>query len=167
MRRAGFTLSETVVAMALFAAAATTLCQAALNAREGLARLNRRDAPHVRINWVRDDLLAITDRETLEEGGEMEFPLHVRKKGSEDGEPEEEDGDPVRVRWEAEIAPTPLLDVHQLTIKLTFERGEQMLEPQEAAYYVYRPGWYEDDGRKDMMTEKRDEWERRQLSRGI
>ncbi|VGO14264.1 hypothetical protein PDESU_02823 [Pontiella desulfatans] len=168
MRRAGFTLPETVVAMSLFAAAAAALCQAAINARHGLLRLERKDAAHLRIEWLRDDILSITDRATLEEGGEMVFPQHIRKNPKEDEEGDGDAKDDVRAQWEVEIFPTPLLDVHQLVITLSVEQGEEMKEPQVASYYVYRPGWYEEeDGRGSLMTDKQDAWDREQMGKGL
>lgn len=165
MRRAGFTLVETVVAMSLFAAAAIALCQAALNARNGLMRLDQRESSELRVDWVRDDILAITNRKTLEEGGEMEFPQQVRKTPKEG---EEAPAEAVRARWEVEILPTSILDVHQMTITLALEQGEEMAEPLVGSYYVYRPGWYEEaDGRDKLLTDKKEAWERLQTSRGL
>ena len=167
MKRAGFTLAETVVAMSLFAVAAVALCQAAINARHGLMRLEHREAGYMRIDWVRDDILAITDRNKLEEGGEMVFPQHVRKT-PKDGDEEDAPGDTIQASWEVEILPTSVLDVHQLNIELTMEQGEEISEPQTASYYVYRPGWYEDgDGRGSLLAEKQEAWERLQESRGL
>ncbi len=167
MKRTGFTLVETVVAMSLFAMAAVALCQTAINARHGLMRLNHKEAGYMRIDWVRDDILAITDRKTLEEGGEMVFPKHVRKTPKE-GDEEDAPSDTIRASWEVEILPTSVLDVHQLNIELTMEQGEEMSEPQVASYYVYRPGWYEDsDSRGSLLEEKQDAWERLQLSKGL
>jgi prepilin-type N-terminal cleavage/methylation domain-containing protein len=168
MRKAGFTLAETVVAMSLFALAATVLCQAALNARLGLQRLDEHGSPQFKLDWIRDDILAIANRKTLEEGGEMVFPQHVRKKPREGDEEAGLAGETITARWEAEIFPTPVLDVHQLNITVELEQGEEMAEPLTGSYYVYRPGWYEDaDGRDSLQTEKQDEWERRKLNRGI
>ncbi len=167
MRRAGFTLPETVVALSLFAAAAVVLCQAAINARMGLARLDQQDAWHLRVDWVRDDILTITSRETLEQGGEIELAPHVRKKPKDEEDAGEGDREAIRVKWEVEIAPTRLMDVHLLTLNLVFEQGEELKEPLSASYYVYRPGWYEGDARQSLLAAKEDEWERRQLERGL
>lgn len=167
MNRQGFTLPETVVAMSLFAVAAVALCQAAVNARNGLMRLEHKDAGHLRIEWIRDDILAITDRATLEEGGEMVFPRHVRKT-QKDGEEEEIVDNDITASWEVEIFPTGLLDVHMLEITMTIEDGDELGEPQVESYFVYRPGWYEEgDGRNSLVTEKEQEWERQQMLRGM
>lgn len=168
MRRAGFTLVETVVALSLFAAAAVALCQAAVNARNGLMRLDEREASYLRIDWVRDDILAITNRKTLEEGGEMEFPQQVRKQAKEGSEGEDVPGESVRARWDVEILPTSIMDVHQLTITLSLEQGDELSEPLVGSYYVYRPGWYEAaDDRGKLLADKQDAWERLQTSKGL
>ena len=80
MRRAGFTLPETIVAMSLFALAATALCQAAIHAHLGLMRLEQKGEAHLKFDWVREEILTITDRAVIEEGGELVFPRHVRNK---------------------------------------------------------------------------------------
>lgn len=169
MRRDGFTLPETVVAMSLFAAAAVALCQAAINAHHGLDRLERREAGHLKMDWVRDEILAITDRVSLEEGGELVFPRHVRKTPKDGEEPESDVvEDSITAAWEVEIVPTRVLDVHRLDISVTVEQGEALTEPQTASYFVYRPGWYEEtDGRSSLVSEKEEEWERDQLMRGL
>ncbi|MDF7808152.1 type II secretion system protein [Pontiellaceae bacterium B12219] len=169
MRREGFTLPETIVAMSLFAMAATVLCQAALNANLALMRLEHKEDAHLKMDWVREEILSITDRAVIEEGGELVFPLHVRKKPLDDEEPEPEDGiSSIKASWEAEIFPTHVLDVHRLDITVTIELGEELAEPRTASYYVYRPDWYEEtDGRGSLMSEKEADWERQQLLRGI
>lgn len=169
MNRAGFTLPETVVAMSLFATAAVALCQAAINAHHGLERLEQREAGHLKLNWVRDDILAITDRATLEEGGEIVFPRHVRKRPKDGEEPGNDLAeDSITATWEVEIVPTRVLDVHRLDITLSVEQGERLTEPKTASYFVYRPGWYEEsDGRSSLVSEKEQEWERDQLMRGL
>lgn len=167
MKRGGFTLPETIVAMSLFGVAAVALCQAAVNALNGLQRLERSDATALPADYlIRDDLLSITDRAVFEEGGEIILPTEVRKNveiASEETEIHED----TTVAWEAEIFPTPLLDVHKIVVMLDVERGEEMLPTREVSYYVYRPGWYEDGARSDLLTEKLDEWEREQLDKGL
>ncbi|MDF7799161.1 type II secretion system protein [Pontiellaceae bacterium B1224] len=169
MRRDGFTLPETVVAMSLFALAATVLCQAAMNANLGLMRLEQKEDAYLKMDWVRDAILAITDRATIEEGGELIFPRHVRKKPLDDEEPQLEEPDSsIQATWEAEIFPTRVLDVHRLDITVTVERGEELAEPQQASYFVYRPNWYEEsDGRGSLLSEKEADWERQQQLHGM
>lgn len=173
MNRSGFTLPETVVAMSLFALAATVLCQAAINAHMGMERLERTDAGHLKIDWAREKILAITDREAIEEGGELVFPKHIRKTPRDDDDMEadaESDSpdDTIEATWEAEIFPTRVLDVHRLDITVTIESGEELGEPLLTSCFVYRPGWYEEsEGRGNLVTEKEDEWERQQQARGL
>jgi prepilin-type N-terminal cleavage/methylation domain-containing protein len=169
MRRDGFTLPETIVAMSLFAMAATVLCQAALNANLALMRLEHKEDAHLKMDWVREKILGITDRAIIEEGGELIFPLHVRKKPLDDEEPATEElTSNIKASWEAEIFPTHVLDVHRLDITVTVEQGEELAEPQMASYFVYRPNWYEEsDGRGNLMSEKEDDWERQQLLHGM
>lgn len=169
MKRAGFTLPETIVAMSLFALAATVLCQAAMNAHIGMMRLEQKEEPYLKFDWVREEILSITDRAIIEEGGELIFPRQIRKKPREDEEPAEEGpASTIQATWAAEIFPTKVLDVHRLDITLTVEKGEELTEPRMASYFVYRPGWYEEaEGRGSLVTEKEEDWERQQQLRGF
>lgn len=164
--RMGFTLPETVIALSLFATASLVLYQSAINARNGLLRLDQEKPAHMRIDWVRQQLLGITNRVELETGGELEFTTHISKtpKLDEDGEIEETQ-DAIRVRWEAEIFPTRVLDLHQLTIAFTITSGEQIAEPITGSTYVYRPGWYEDGVREKLLAEKKEQ--REQANEGV
>lgn len=168
MNRSGFSLPETVVAMTLFASAAVVLSQSAINAHEGMNRLEKKGAAHLQHDWIRSQVLTITDRELLEEGGELEYPVSVRKDAGSAEEMPEAEPKEVTVRWDAEIFPTPVLDVHQVVVSLRFELDDTMLPKQDMRYFVYRPGWYEEEGgRDDLMTEKQDAWEREQMVKGF
>jgi prepilin-type N-terminal cleavage/methylation domain-containing protein len=169
MRRDGFTLPETIVAMSLFALAATVLCQAAMNAHLAMLRLEQKDDAYLKLDWVRDKILTIPDRAIIEEGGELVFPKHVRKKPLADEEPAMEEPDSsIQATWEAEIFPTTVLDVHRLDLTVTVEQGEELMAPRKASYFVYRPNWYEEsDGRGSLMSEKEADWERQQQLRGM
>ena len=60
------------------------------------------------------------------------------------------------------------LDVHRLDLTVTVEKGEELTEPRTASYFVYRPGWYEEEaGRGGLVTEKEEDWERQQQLRGF
>ena len=166
MKRAGFTLCETVVALSLFALAAVTLSQAALNARLGLARLDRQEPWRQHVISIRRQVLAITDRAVLEEGGEIELAPSVRKN-PRDGDEDLQTADPIRARWEAEIEPTSLLDVHRLTISVTFDHVDGLSGEHVESCFVYRPGWYEREDRSTLFEDKQEQWERRRLERGL
>jgi prepilin-type N-terminal cleavage/methylation domain-containing protein len=163
-----FTLPETIVALSLFSIAAMVLCQSAINARSSLERVRQLQPAHQRVDWIRKHILAITDRAVLEEGGELDYTAHVRKTPKSDEEAQSADAQvTVRARWEAEVFPTPVLDVHQIVIEYTIDEGEQVGAPATCSYYVYRPGWYEEDNRNSLLTEKREERDRDRESRGI
>ncbi len=157
MKRAGFTLAETVVALALFSAAAVVFCQAALNG--SMAR--RRPADDVPypspVHVVQQDVLRIRDRKILEAGGEVVLAPHVRKVPQDGGAtlPER-----VVARWTATVLPTPLLDFHQITLTVSVTHAEGAVLEEERVFNVYRPGWYEPRAREMVLAEKQQEWER-------
>lgn len=157
MKRDGFTLAETVVALALFAAAAVVFCQSALYARMALRSVDVHEPNYVRVRWIHHDVLRILSRDELEEGGEIELAPRVRKTATE-----EQEAEPERTvaRWSVEILPTPVLDVHEVTLLVEFLQGEATEEEFEVVYYVYRPNWYDEGEREALLNEKREYWER-------
>ncbi len=156
MKREGFTLAETVVAMALFAAAAAVFCQTALHARMALQRVGVHEPNYSRVRWIHYDVLRILDRETLEEGGEIELAPRVRKAAVE----QDQVSEPVTARWIAEILPTPVLDVHEVTLTIGFMQGEATEDEYVLVYYVYRMDWYDEGEREELLHEKQEYWSR-------
>ena len=157
MNRDGFTLAETLVALVLFAAAAVVFCQTVLHARMALQGVDIHEPVHSHVRWIHHDVLRILDRGQLEEGGEIELAPRVRRTAA--GEP---DAEPERTsaRWSAEVRPTAVLDVHEVTLTVEFLHGGATEEEIEIHYYVFRPDWYEADAREALLLEKREYWER-------
>lgn len=155
MRRDGFTLAETVVALALFAAAAAVFCQTALHARMGLKITGTRLDHQAYVDAMRHEVLQILDRAELEAGGEVRTQAHVRKGEFEDVGA----GEPSVARWRAEVLPTAVLDVHAVTVTIEMQQedttGETII-----TYYVYRPHWYDAGERETLLEAKREAWER-------
>ncbi|HAS81552.1 MAG TPA: hypothetical protein DCS43_02445 [Verrucomicrobia bacterium] len=157
MKRAGFTLAETVVALALFSAAAVVFCQAALNARMALRRPDDDAQYQAHVHTIQNEVLRLTDRNAVEAGGEMSLPLRVRKAQLDAGVAAPER---VVARWTATVLPTPLLDLHQITLTITFLQAEVTAEAHERVFNVYRPNWYDPDDRDTLRVAKQQEWDR-------
>ena len=162
MKRSGFTLAETVVALALFSAAAVVVCQSAYNARLALRQAERYDRYEGRVSHILHHVQQITDREVMEEGGEIELAPRVRKGDVED---DADAAERTVVRWSVEIYPTALLDVHQVTLTIAFMQAEATEEDHELIWNAYRPNWYEPGERDGLILAKQEEWERQQVGR--
>ena len=156
MRRDGFTLAETVVALALFAAAAAVFCQTALHGRMGLNIAGTRLDQQAYVDAIRHEVLQILDRAELEAGGEVRTQAHIRKGEFEDAG----SGESAIVRWRAEVLPTVVLDVHAVTVTVEIQQEETAGEAIVIAYYVYRPDWYDAGERETFLQAKREAWER-------
>lgn len=155
--RAGFSLAETVVALALFSAAAVVFCQTVLNARMALRRSDDgADQVRSHVHAIQQEVLRITDRKVMEAGGEITLAPRVRK-----AERETDAAVPERVvaRWTASVLPTPLLDLHQVTLTIFFLQSEALAEEHERVVNIYRPNWYEPSERQALLAAKQQEWE--------
>jgi len=96
-RRAGFTLIEVLVALAIFAMAAVVLGATYVNALNAYEAATRHNESESDLRFVRAILLAEADRSTVEEGGDVDL------------------GNSRRARWQAEIASTDTVDLFSVT----------------------------------------------------
>lgn len=156
MKRAGFTLAETVVALALFSAAAAVFCQSALNARMALRQPDGDDRHQSHVHAVHQEVLRLTDRTALEAGGEVALAPRVRKTELETDPATTER---VVARWTATVLPTPLLDLHQITLSVAFLHAEGVAEEHEQVFNVYRANWYDPGEREALLEAKQQEWD--------
>lgn len=144
-----FTLAELVIALAIFALAATVLSQSVLNALTALNNVQYGESSLRDFIYARQKILAIDDRDVLTDGGEFVAP-----SGN-------------KLDWKVEISATDVLDLHQidLTIERRAESGPE--PPFIGRYYVLRPKWSDSETRTALLTAKREEYERRLALSGL
>jgi len=158
---AGFTLAEVVVAVLIFGLSAAVLGQAVSDSLRAYA-LSRQEADAAHVGeTVRRHVLTLLTREEVEKGGELEVPIAQRKEGSEEVRTEM-----AKVRWEAEVLPSRLINVFQLKLTAHQQSGSQVMAI-ERPYIVYRPSWSEDDEVDQLREAKEQEFAERLGERGI
>lgn len=135
-----FTLIEALVALAIFAMAATVLMSAFVNALTARERSVQNDLLADDIEAVRLQLLMEPSREDAEAGGD--FPtLHH--------------GEAV---WRAAIEPTNLIDLFQVNFHMEFsDPPENSPAFYEETLFLLRPTWSEADRRSELLDDKRKE----------
>lgn len=141
-KESAFSLIEVVIAVAVFAMAATVLTSAFSNALLSRERSVSNDLQHADIRAVRMQLLLEADLEAAEDGGEVET--------LNSGE----------ASWEAEIEPTEVIDLFQVRLSIRFrEPKEDMIEEHVETLYLLRPTWSDSGERSDLLQDKRQELE--------
>ncbi|MEI6107243.1 MAG: prepilin-type N-terminal cleavage/methylation domain-containing protein [Opitutae bacterium] len=134
----GFTLLEVLVSLAIFALAAVILAAAYVNTLTAFDAAARQQGRQQDLTWVRAGILAEPERKVVEEGGELVLP------------------DDRRVRWEAEITPTGVADLFQVTLHCTFTgSGRAGAWTQDSQLMVLRPTWSESDAREKLRAAAR------------
>lgn len=132
----GFTLIEVLISVALLAGALVVLAEGYANTLNALRAGEDKQNWHQDIAFVRERILRIETLELLESGGTLE----TLTSGP--------------ARWEAEIRPTPILDVHRLRFTIDFLDLDETVR-QEVS--VLRPQWSETAEREDLLQEKRED----------
>ena len=138
-RVAAFTLVEVLIAVAIFAMAASVLMSAFVNAllsRESAAKYELLDAD---IRAVRMQLLLEPNLEDAEDGDEYET-VHSGEAS-----------------WEAQVVPTNVVDLFQVELSMRFsEPPEGLVADYTETLYLLRPTWSESDERSDLLQDKRE-----------
>jgi len=138
-RAAAFSLIEVVIAVAIFAMAASALMAAFVNALLARESAVSNDQLHADIRAVRMQLLLEPDIEAAEDGDEYQT-LHS--------------GEAV---WEALIEPTHLVDLFRVRLDIRFsEPPEGQAADYAETLYLLRPTWSESDERADLLQDKRE-----------
>lgn len=129
----GFTLIEILVALAILAGALVVLTEGYVNTLNALSTPEESPDPERELAFVRERVLRIPTRDLLENGGIMESLTAGR------------------VRWEAELYETEIIDLHQLRLVCEFldERETYVRE-----YTVLRPQWSDPLERGRKLEEK-------------
>ncbi|MGJ8651835.1 MAG: PulJ/GspJ family protein [Opitutaceae bacterium] len=136
----GFTLIEVVIAVALFAMAATVLSSTFVNALLAREHVQNNDLLNADIRAVRLQLLLQPNLEDAEDGDDLET--------LNSGE----------ATWSAEIEPMEVVDLFRVLLQIEFH---EPLKDQQATYsevlYLLRPTWSEPGERSDLLQEKKDQ----------
>lgn len=132
----GFTLVEILVSLLLLTTALVVLAEGYVNTLNALRGGEDQKAYDLDVAFVRERILQISDRETLENGGTLE----TLSSGA--------------AVWEAEVAPTNILDVHRLSLWIDFIDLDKV-HYQEVV--VLRPGLSDPVDREDLLQEKKED----------
>lgn len=136
--KAGFSLIEVVIAVAIFAMAATVLMSAFVNALLARERAASNDLINADIRAVRMQLLLEPSLEDAEDGDEYQT--------LNSGE----------ASWEAEIVPTNVVDLFKVQLRVRFNQPPEGQAPEHVELlYLLRPSWSEGDERAELLEEKR------------
>lgn len=144
----GFTLLEVLVSLGLFALASALLVQAALNAVRAYETVQSDSDQEQLFRFALRSIIAIEDREEIEDGGEIELP------------------DDSTVDWEVEIEETEMVDLFQVSIQIELDGGNFGESEEDITrnyqVYLYRPDWQtEDTNREDLLEDRRNNLEDR------
>jgi general secretion pathway protein I len=138
-RARAFSLIEVVIAVAIFAMAATVLMSAFVNALLARESAASNDLINADIRAVRMQLLLEPDIEAAEDGDEYET--------LNSGE----------ASWEASIEPTDVVDLFRVQFSIRFsEPPEGHAAEYSETLYLLRPTWSEGDERSDLLQDKRE-----------
>lgn len=160
-KKRGFTLAEVVVGVLILGLVITLLGRAVSDALSAYRMSYTEDKSLYALQEVRQQILRITSRSEVEEGGELEVPVLVERERDETTQTRL-----VRIRWEAEVKPTRLLNVYiiEASIRLQEDSGTDL---REARYVVFRPNWDEDGEQERLEESKEEEFRERLSNRGL
>ena len=138
-RFAAFTLVEVLVAVAIFAMAASVLMSAFANALLSRESATKYDLLNADIRAVRMQLLLEPNLEDAEDGDEYET-VHSGEAS-----------------WEAQVVPTNVVDLFQVILSIRFsEPPAGLVADYTETLYLLRPTWSESDERSDLLQDKRE-----------
>jgi prepilin-type N-terminal cleavage/methylation domain-containing protein len=122
----GFSLIETLVAVAIAGIAFFVLTETFFNVLLTLEALESEADYQKDIRFVRSQVIQIADRDELLDGGEIQTL------------------DLGEATWDADLAPTDVLDLFALDLYIRFENPEGDPFEHEERLYLLRPTWAED-----------------------
>lgn len=154
-----FTIAELLVALAIFTLAAVVLGRTVVDSLRTLEGSNR-EPYHEVMRSVRQEIRDLPSREALEAGGEMQVPFLVSTERGLETEM-------ARVRWEAEIKATAVLNVFLAELNIFVEGSDGGNIRQESTLYIYRPVWADSDEQRAILEAKGEEFSERLEARGI
>jgi general secretion pathway protein I len=133
--RRGFTLIEVLVSLAIFALAAVVLSVAYLNIIGSYRALGARHQAEEDWKLLRAVVLTEAEKEKLEQGGRVALP---------DGR---------QLNWTAQIEPTEVADLFQLTLEAEVPAaGGAEAWQRRQVLHLLRPSW-SDPGERDRLRD--------------
>jgi len=134
-----FSLIEVMVAMAIAAVAFTVLSQTFVNTLRVLGSLTFEANRENDLRFVRSQIILEPDRDTFEDGGEIE----TLNFGT--------------ARWEAEIEETSVVDLFLVRLRIELSGGNNT-DPSEheETLYLLRPTWSDPIDRSIILENARD-----------
>ncbi|MEX0323399.1 MAG: PilW family protein [Puniceicoccaceae bacterium] len=137
--RSGFSLLEVVVAVAIAGIAFAALTQTFFNILLTLDALESESDIQKDIRFVRRQVIQIQERETLEEGGEIETL------------------DLGTAEWTAELEETTVVDLFRLALAVEFENpeGDDSINYNEVLFLL-RPTWSDPIDSSEILAEAKD-----------
>jgi len=148
-RRSAFSLIEVLVAVGLFTLASAVLVQSAYDAVRAYETVRPDSQRDQLYRFVLRSILAIQEREEMEDGDEWELP------------------DESRADWEVEIEDGEMLNLFRVmvTIRLQGDRFSSVDDDEERRFEVmlFRPDWEMEDGagilddRRNALEDRRRE----------
>jgi general secretion pathway protein I len=137
--RSAFSLIEVIIAVAIFAVAATGLMSAFVNALLARERSADFDLLNADIRAVRMQLLLEPEFEDAEDGDE-----YATLNSGE-------------ASWDASIEPTQVVDLFQVQLRINFSQPPEGLPAQHIeTLYLLRPTWSQADERSALLQDKRE-----------
>jgi general secretion pathway protein I len=137
--RSAFSLIEVIIAVAIFAVAATGLMSAFVNALLARERSADFDLLNADIRAVRMQLLLEPELEDAEDGDE-----YATLNSGE-------------ASWDASIEPTQVVDLFQVQLRINFSQPPEGLPAQHIeTLYLLRPTWSQADERSALLQDKRE-----------
>jgi prepilin-type N-terminal cleavage/methylation domain-containing protein len=145
--RAGFSLIETVIAIAIAGIAFFMLTETFFNVLLTLESLESETEYQKDIRFVRSQVIRIADPDEIELGGDITTL------------------DLGRARWEADIEETETVDLFELRLQIDFENpaGERFVHTE--TLWLLRPTWGDSFERGALLTEVRQQIEEEALRR--
>ena len=138
-RVAAFTLVEVLIAVAIFAMAASVLMSAFVNALLSRESAAKYDLINADIRAVRMQLLLEPNLKAAEDGNEYET-VHSGEAS-----------------WQAQVEPTDVVDLFQVELIIRFSEPPEDLDADYSErLYLLRPTWSESDERSDLLQDKRE-----------
>ena len=131
-----FTLLEVLVALAIFALAAVVLGATYVNALNAYEAASRRNEYDEDLRFVRMAVLTQSDRDKVEEGGQMDL------------------GDNKRATWQADIASTGTVDLFAVTWTCTItDPARPQPYKTSQTFMLLRPTWSDPVERSQLLAD--------------
>ena len=139
-QRRGFTLVEVILATILFAVAAVGFVQTAFYIHHALKQVESQDSHEADIRFVRQIVLAIEERQILEEGDQ----ITTLNSGT--------------ASWEVEIEETSVPDLFKMILTIVLDDESDNEEPHIDELYIFRQGsdWSQPTDRSALFEENRE-----------